>query len=397
MVAYHGRMTIHGDVAPGYEAVRRAFEENFAKRGEIGAACAAYVRGKKVVDLWGGVRDHERALPWEEDTLVLVFSTTKGMAATALAVAHARGLFDLDERVSAYWPEFAQNGKSEITVRHLLAHRAGLCCIDAPLDARILADLDRLAVALAAERPAWPAGEEQAYHSISLGFYENELMRRIDPKKRSIGKFFQDEIATPLGIDFHIGLPPDVPAHRLASIKGFRRIDLLFNMRAVPPRFALAMMNPRSHSARSLNNPKLVGPEQIDTPEYRAVEMPASNGIGSARAIARVYSVMATGGTELGIGVETLREITAPTKSRRDRVLHIDAAFGFGFLRPSSGSEFGSSRAFGTPGAGGSFGFADPEGEIGFAYVMNRMGFHIVDDPREKALRDAVRACARLA
>jgi len=388
-------MSIHGEVARGYEAVRRAFEQNFEERGEIGAACAAYVRGEKVVDLWGGVRDPARNLPWEEDTLVVVFSSTKGMAATALAVAHARELFDLDERVATYWPDFAQNGKGEITVRQLLAHQAGLCCIDEPLDARVLADLDRLAVALAKQRPAWPAGQEQAYHSISLGFYENELLRRVDPKKRSIGNFFQDEIAKPLGIDFHIGLPSSMPAERLAKIQGFRRIDLLFHLRSLPPRFALAMMSPRSHSARSLGNPKLKGPEEIDTPEYRAVEMPASNGVGSARAIARVYSAMAAGGGELGIGEATFREITAPATPRRDRVLHMQTAFGFGFLRPTSASSFGSARAFGTPGAGGSFGFADPELGLGFAYVMNRMGFHIVDDPREKALRDAVRACAR--
>ena len=387
-------MRVRGEVAPGYEAVRRAFEENFERRGEIGAACAAFVRGEKVVDLWGGDRDPQQGLPWEEDTLVVVFSTTKGMAATALAVAHARKLFDLDERVSTYWPELAQNGKSEITVRQLLAHQAGLCCIDEPLDASVLADLDRLAAILAKQKPAWAPGQEQAYHSISLGFYENELMRRVDPKKRSIGRFFQDEIATPLGVDFHIGLPSNVPANRLASIQGFRRIDLLLHLRSLPPRFALAMMNPRSHSARSLGNPKLTGPEQIDTPEYRAVEMPASNGVGSARAIARVYSAMAQGGAELGIGEDTFRELTAPATSRRDRVLHLETAFGFGFLRPTSSSEFGSSRAFGTPGAGGSFGFADPEIGLGFAYVMNRMGFHIVDDPREKALRDAVRACA---
>jgi CubicO group peptidase (beta-lactamase class C family) len=388
-------MLVHGEVAPGYEAVRRAFEENFEKRGELGAACAAYVRGEKVVDLWGGVRHHERGLPWEEDTMVVVFSTTKGMAATALAVAHARKLFELDEPVARYWPEFAQNGKSTITVRQLLAHQAGLCCIDEPLDVRLLADLDRLAVVLAEQRPAWPPGREQAYHSISLGFYENELMRRIDPNKRSIGRFFADEIAKPLGIDFHIGLPASVPASRLASIRGFRRVELLFHLRSLPPRFALAMMNPRSHSARSLGNPKLSGPEQIDTPEFRAVEMPASNGVGSARAIARVYSAMASGGAELGVDDATFRAITAPATPRRDRVLHTETAFGFGFLRPTLASVFGSSRAFGTPGAGGSFGFADPEIGLGFAYVMNRMGFHIVDDPREKALRDAVRACVR--
>jgi CubicO group peptidase (beta-lactamase class C family) len=389
------RSEIHGTVAPGFEPVRHAFAENFARRKEAGAACAVFLRGEKVVDLWGGVRNLETNEPWEEDTIVLVFSTTKGMAATAVAVAHSRGLFDLDERVATYWPEFAQHGKGSITVRQLLAHEAGLCCIDEPFDATILADLDRVARALAAQRPAWTPGTKHGYHSISLGWYEGELIRRVDPKKRSLGRFFHDEVATRLGVDFHIGLPKSVPSSRVATIKGFRRIQLPFHMHTLPWRFLVAVLDPRSLASRSLNNPKLPNPDVLDRPEYRAVEMPASNGIGNARAIARIYGALATGGGDLGLKPSTMDAITTPGRSRRDEVLKVDTAFAFGFLKPSAMSSFGSKRSFGTPGAGGSFGFADPDLGLGFAYVMNRMGFHLADDPREKALRDATYECVR--
>jgi CubicO group peptidase (beta-lactamase class C family) len=385
-------LTVHGTVAPGFERVKRAFEENFTRRKELGAACAVYVHGEKVVDLWGGMRNARE--PWEEDTLVLVFSTTKGMAATALAVAHAKSLFDLDERVAKYWPEFAQHGKGSVTVRQLLAHEAGVPVVDEPFDARILADLDRVAVALAAQRPAWEPGTRHGYHSISLGFYENEFLRRVDPDRRSIGRFFQDEVASKLGVDFYIGLPKSVPSSRVASIRGFAKHEVFAHLHTMPWRFVFAMANPRSLAAQSLNNPKLPDPAVLDTPEYRAVELPASNGIGSARAIARIYGALATGGGELGIGEETMNVIQRKNATRRDAVLRVDTAFSFGFLKPSKMSTFGASdRAFGTPGAGGSFGFADPDRGLGYAYVMNRMGFHLADDPREKALRDATYAC----
>jgi CubicO group peptidase (beta-lactamase class C family) len=385
---------IHGTVAPGFESVKRAFEENFSRRKEVGAACAVYIRGEKVVDLWGGLRNERD--PWEEDTLALVFSTTKGMAATAVAVAHAKGLFELDEPVATYWPEFARAGKQTVTVRQLLAHEAGLAVVDEPLDARILADLDRLADVLASQRPAWPPGSRHGYHSISLGFYEGELLRRVDPQKRSLGRFFHDEVAAKLGVEFFIGLPKTIPDARVASIRGFKKHELVLHMHTLPFGFVLAMMNPRSLAARSLNNPKLPNPDVLDTPAYRAVEMPASNGIGSARAIARIYGALAAGGAELGIGAATMDAITRKNGTRRDAVLHVPTAFSFGFLKPSTFSTFGSSeRAFGTPGAGGSFGFADPDSGLGFAYVMNRMGFHLADDPREKSLRDATYACLR--
>src|SRR5689334_1326570 len=170
------------------------------------------------VDLWGGIRNKQTGEPWERDTMVVVHSATKGLAAMTLAIAHSRGWLDYEERVCAYWPEFAQQGKGRTTVRQLLAHQAGLFALDEPIDRRVVADLDRLAVVLARQKPAWEPGTRQAYHGITLGYYESELLRRIDPKHRSVGQFFQDEIATPLGLDVYIRLPEEIPNARLATI-----------------------------------------------------------------------------------------------------------------------------------------------------------------------------------
>src|SRR5689334_16001391 len=198
---------IHGFVNPGYEGVREAFGENFARRREVGAACCVYHKGEKVVDLWGGVRNQATGEPWERDTKALVYSATKGLSAMTLALAHSRGWLNYDELVCHYWPEFAQNGKETITVRELLAHQAGLFALDVPLDKTLVSDLDRLALVLARQKPAWKPGTRQAYHAITLGFFEGELLRRLDPKHRSLGQFFQEEIATPLRADFFIRLP----------------------------------------------------------------------------------------------------------------------------------------------------------------------------------------------
>ena len=183
---------VHGFVGPGFEPVYTAFVENFTKRHELGGACCVYRNGEKLVDLWGGIRDQASGEPWEEETMAVVYSTTKGMAAMSLALLHSRRLLDYDELVSTYWPEFAQNGKANITVRQLLAHQAGLFAFDESVDKNAVADLDRLAEILARQRPAWDPGTRQGYHAISLGFYESELLRRIDPQHRSLGRFFQD-------------------------------------------------------------------------------------------------------------------------------------------------------------------------------------------------------------
>ena len=388
---------IEGWVAHGFESVRRTFERNLSERRELGAACAAYVGGEKVVDLWGGVRDARSGARWDEDTLVLVYSTSKGLAAMTLAMLHSRGLLDYDERVAAYWPEFAQNGKERVTVRQLLAHEAGLPVIDEPLDPELIADFDRLGDAIARQRPLWEPGERHGYHGISIGWYMGELVRRIDPEHRTLGRFFAEEIAAPLELEVYFGLPEDVPKRRIARIER-AALRSLPGLRDLPPRMALAMANPRSVSFRAFANPRLRTPASLDSRRFRHLEFPAGGALGTARSIARAYSAFARREPELGITPATMAELTAPprppARGWHDEVLKVDTAFALGFARPHGELDFGfSKRSFGHPGAGGSFAFADPEAEVSFAYVMNRMGFHIANDPREKALRDALLRC----
>jgi len=383
------RIAISGFVKPGFEAVREAFVENFERRHELGAACCIYYRGEKVVDLWGGVRNEATGEPWEEDTMVIVFSTTKGLAGLAMALAHSQGLFDYDERISKYWPEFAQQGKDEITIRQLLAHQAGLFAFDEMADKSLIADLDRLAVVLARQKPAYEPGTQQVYHALTLGYYESELLRRVDPKGRSIGQYFQDEIAAPLGLDFYIRLPEEIPDTRLATLRQAKiGVSAMFTM---PFPLVLAAMNPRSAIRRALVGSLF--PLDKERVYARNFEVPSGGGVGTARAIAHAYSVFATGGKELGLREETLRQLmappVAPLRGFRDRALKVEIPFSLGFAKPSPRNPFGSPSSFGAPGSGGSFGFADPQAEIGYGYVLNGMGTSL-EDPRELALRTAM-------
>jgi CubicO group peptidase (beta-lactamase class C family) len=253
---------------------------------------------------------------------------------------------------------------------------------------------------LARQRPAWEPGTRQGYHALSLGWYEGELIRRVDPGGRSLGRFFAEEIAQPLGLEFYFGLPAAVAADRVATIKGGGVIDAVLHPRGMPAAMLAAFLRPSSLTARVFANPRLRSTAGLDAPEYRVVENPAGGGIGQVRSVARAYSELATGGHALGFSAATLDELTAPprppTEVTRDQVLMTDAAFALGFARPGPGFAFGSSsRAFGHPGAGGSFAFADPDLELSFAYAPNRLGHHLRDDPREIALRAAVYQCVR--
>jgi CubicO group peptidase (beta-lactamase class C family) len=384
---------IEGYVAPGFEGVRKAFVDNFAQRGELGGACCAYHHGEKVVDLWGGVYDRQTRQPWAHDTMVLVWSASKGLAAMTLAVAHSRGWLDYEERVAAYWPEFAQHGKGRITVRQLLAHQAGLFAFDEPVDVHVVADLDRLAAALARQKPAWEPGTRQAYHAISLGFYEGELIRRIDPRHRSLGQFFQDEIATPLALDVYIRLPEDIPNARLAPLAPPRSLDMLF---AFPPRLVIDSINPRSVVYRSLlSNPGCAYVRDPNRVYVRNVEVPSGGVVGSAQGIARAYGAFATGGRELGLGKTTLDLLAAPAIPPASGVFYDDffrgdVRFSLGFFKPGGVWQFGGARSFGAPGSGGSLGFADPDAGVGYAYVTSQMGTALTGDPRDVALRNAL-------
>jgi CubicO group peptidase (beta-lactamase class C family) len=240
---------VQGHVSMGFEGVREAFVENFDRRRELGGACCVYLWGQKVVDLWGGIRNRRTGDPWQQDTMVVVHSATKGLAAMTLAIAHSRGWLDYDERIATYWPEFAQHGKDRITVRQLLAHQAGLFAIDEPVNRSVVADLDRLATVLARQKPAWEPGTRQAYHALTLGFYEGELLRRIDPRHRSLGQFFQEKIAAPLGEDVYLLLPEEVPNARLATLATPSPFRMLTGF---PLRFMVEAMNPRSNIHRAL-------------------------------------------------------------------------------------------------------------------------------------------------
>jgi CubicO group peptidase (beta-lactamase class C family) len=386
----HNAIRIDGHVSKGFEPVREAFAQNFSQRHELGGAVCVFYRGEKVVDLWGGVRNKATGEPWEEDTMVLVYSATKGLAAMTLAIAHSRGWLDYEKRVCSYWPEFAQQGKERITVRQLLAHQAGLFAFDEQADRSLVADLDRLAVVLARQKPAWEPGTRQAYHAITLGYYENELLRRIDPRHRTLGQFFQDEIATPLGLDVNIRLPESIPNSRLATIA---RPNLLAILRGFGIRFFLTAFNRRSNIARALMGSQFPHDEQRIY--VRNFEMPSGGGVGTARAIARAYSVFATGGQELRLRPETLQLLTAPAIPPScgfyDECMLADGVqFSLGFMNHNSVWPFGNEGSYGFPGAGGSLGFADPTAGIGYAYVTSKMGTALTGDPRELALRNAV-------
>jgi len=387
---------IAGGVDEGYGKVADVFRRNMTSGQEIGAAVAAYRDGVKVVDLWGGYRDGRTKAPWEHDTLVNMFSTTKGVSSLAVAVAASRGFISYDAKVADYWPEFAQASKGEVTVRQLLSHQAGLPALDAALTLHDLADPMKMSAVLAAQAPAWTPGTRQGYHAITLGWYESELIRHADPAGRSLGQFFADEVAKPLGLEFYIGLPASVDRTRVAHLHGSSRAELLLHLNTMPPRFVAALLNPLSLTSRTFVNPKSIRAiDDFNREEVRVVEIPAANGIGTARSVAKAYGSAANGGSDLGLTASTLdalaKPATPPTKGLRDKVLHVDTTFSLGYVKPVPRLRFGSSdRAFGTPGAGGSFGFADPDSGIGFAYAMNRAGFHLWSDPRELALRQVL-------
>ncbi|SEB24981.1 MULTISPECIES: EstA family serine hydrolase [unclassified Mycobacterium] len=386
---------VGGGVDEGYGKVADAFRRNFSGGSEIGAAVAAFRDGKKVVDLWGGYRNGNTKESWQHDTGVIVFSTTKGVVALAIALAVSRGYLSYDARVADYWPEFAQAGKDSVTVRQLLSYQAGLAVISPPLTLSEYADPSKVSERLAAQEPAWRPGTRHGYHPWGLGPYLTELIRRTDPQGRTLAKFFAEEIAAPLGLDFYIGLPVSVDRSRVAHLHAWSVAQMALHLHTLPPRFALAMMNPRSLTARAGMPPGVKVFDDFNREELRVVEMPAGNGIGTARSIAQLYGDAATGGSEIGLSPTTFEALKSPaippTGGVRDKLLHVDTCFSLGFSKPPTQLVFGSSdHAFGMNGAGGSFGFADPDTGTGFAYVTNKLGFHLNSDPRELSLRQAI-------
>lgn len=382
---------IHGHVAPGFEPVRTEFARNFTKRGEQGAAVAVMYRGELVVDLWGGERNPQHDA-WDSTTLVPVYSTTKGIGAMALALAHSRGWLNYDTTVAAYWPEFAQRGKDAVTVRQLLSHEAGLVLLDQPVPLALVNNLDALAVVLARQTPRWSPGTRHGYHLSTLGFYMNELLRRVDPAHRSMRRFVQEELTGPAGVEFYVGVPDTLSAERVARVKTVSPIGGLAHLFDPPAAVLGRMLWPRSLFAQTMKIPRGFN---VNDEQWWRTEIVSGLGIGNARSVATLYGLFATGGAPFGVDAKTVAALESPVRvplaGAKDVVVGVDMYLSLGFMKPSPMLSWGTNaRGYGMPGAGGSFGFADPERQMGYGYVTNKMGYHLDNDPREAALRRAV-------
>jgi CubicO group peptidase (beta-lactamase class C family) len=394
---------VQGHVAPGFEPVRAAFEANFRTGGELGASLCVYRRGEVIVDLWGGAAD-AGGRPFEPDTLSLVFSSTKGLVAAAVLMLADRGLLDYDAPVTRYWPEFGQSGKSDITVRTLLNHRAGLCAVDPPLELLDFAmDPDKVAQVCAAQAPRWAPGTDQGYHATTYGMYVGELFRRVAGE--TVGTFIRREIARPLSADVHLGLPAHLE-HRVATTFRARNRDVVLGMLpalafsgGLEGRVYRQVVRGNTDTAAAFANPGDLGPKgvaNLNRRLTRATELPWMGAHCSARGLARVYSALAGDGSL--DGARLVRPETLTPLHRRqswvemDRVLRKPIGWAQGFVKEETRLFSPNEASFGHPGAGGPLGWADPVEGLGIGYVMNRMS-HYVRSPRAVALCHALYRC----
>ncbi|HEY8927390.1 MAG TPA: serine hydrolase domain-containing protein [Polyangia bacterium] len=363
-------MQINGSFEGRFDAVARAFERNFSERGEVGASVCVYLRGRPVVDLWAGLADREAGRAWTRETMVMTSSTTKGFAATVAHLLVERGLLDLDAPVASYWPEFAASGKQDVLVRWALSHRAGIPVLDhAPSLGDILAWTPVVA-AVTNQRPLWTPGSAHGYHVQTFGWIVGELVRRITGK--TIGRLYADEIASRFGIDYWIGLPAE---HR-------DRVATCY-----PPPPAVVSRWPAT-MLRALGGWTT---RQMNLPEVQEAEIPSSNGIGTAHAIARHYAALIgeVDGARI-VGPRTLAAACQVQSDGLDQVLGAPTRCGLGFALPPSLGVASGPRSFGHPGAGGSLGFADPEAEVAFGYAPNQMSGVVVGDARAASLVEAL-------
>ena len=383
------KVDVHGHCDERFARVRDAFVSNFADYGEVGAAVSVTIDGRGLIDLWGGHANQDRTRPWTRDTLVNVWSTTKGLCAMCAHRLADQGKLDLDAPVARYWPEFAVGGKAAIPVSALLNHRAGLAAIRAPLKHEDLFNWDKVTTELARQEPWWPPGSRHGYHAITFGWLVGEVVRRISGK--SLGAYFRDEIAKPLDADAHIGIGPEFDA---------RVADILYAPAPKPGErniFADIAADPSSVGyAAIFNPPTMFSPETTNSRDWRGAEIPGANGHANARALARIYGTLARGGEVDGVkifGPPEIQRCHIEQSYGPDAVLPLTTRFGLGFMLSQPGAMMGPNpRAFGHPGAGGSIGFADPDAKIGFGYVMNQMGNEPLLDPRPARLIEALYA-----
>jgi CubicO group peptidase (beta-lactamase class C family) len=380
---------IHGAFDGAFKSVREDFFANFQSRGEIGASLAIYLDGKLMVDLWGGIADTATARPWEEDTVAVVFSCTKGMAATCMHMLAERSLLDFNAPVATYWPEFAANGKQDVTVAMALSHQAGVPLYQVDLPVGAFQDFDLLASRLAAETPVWEPGTTHGYHAITIGVIEGELVRRITG--RTIGNFLREEVAQPLQADIWIGLPENED-HRVATLYLGERDpgSPLHQKLAGDPNWIGRKL--ATNTGDDLN--------YVNARVRRAVEIPAAGGVASARGLARLYAPLSRDGAVDGVRLLQPSSLHAMRETRSasdcDQILRVPTTFTLGFSKSWGSRRLGAGQhvilgkdAFGTPGLGGSIGFADADARMSFGYVMNRHGSGVGLNERGQALIDA--------
>jgi CubicO group peptidase (beta-lactamase class C family) len=396
---------VHGTVAPGYEGVRAAFEENFREHGEVGAAVGVYVGGEQKVDLWGGLADVATGKPWRQDTVAITYSVTKGATASLAWLLAQRGELDFDAPVVTYWPEFGGGGKADVPVRYLFTHQAGLPYLDQPLTREQVLEGSRVVTILEQQAPLWQPGTAHGYHAVTYGWLAGELIRRITGRR--LGEAFASEIAGPLGLDFHIGLPsqdvgrvaqlvdmpPPDPA-ALAAVTDPAVKEMLLAMMA-------AMMDPESTFSRALSsNGVLPAPDATtwNDPRVYQAEIPAANGITNGRSLARMYAanVSDVDGVRL-LSDETVGKATAEQVYGPDLTLIFPTRFGTGFMLPTPAMPLLSESSFGHVGVGGALGFGDSRYNVGFGYVQNQLlAGGTAGDPRTRgliaALADAIGA-----
>ena len=382
---------IHGHCDERFENVKEVFTENFKLGYDVGASLAVTLEGEFVVDLWAGYADAAETRPWEQDTIVNVFSTTKVMTSICTLMLVDRGLLDLDAPVAKYWPEFAQGGKEELPVRYLLSHTAGLPGFNKQFPLEGLYDWDFCVTMLAAQKPWWTPGTRSGYHAITFGYLLGELVRRITGK--TIGAFFQEEVAKPLNADFYIGLPEKHDA-RVANLIPFK-LPFVFKLISNRVIRKLFFWHPTlkvfSKPKGQVNIKAFV--EEIKSRAWRGAEIPAANGHGNARSIARIGAALACGGKLDGVRLLSASTINQALEEQcygKDKILRLPVRFGLGFGLPSDTVPLPNPRSLYWGGFGGSIAFIDLDAKVSCGFAMNKMMMGIQGDIRSERFREAL-------
>lgn len=378
-----------------FEMVYKNFKSNFEMRCELGASICVYHKNKIVVNLWSGYKDINKTKAWEESTVVPMFSTSKLVSSACLALCHSKGLFKYDEKVSKYWPEFSENNKQDITISDMLHHRAGLAVIDTKLTVDILNDYDQLDVILAKQKPAWTPGDYQGYHAWSIGLYMSALLCRIDPKKRRVKEFVEEEFVPLLEGDLRIGINDDYDLSNIATLDSFSKLR---GMSMMNFKFVRQFFMPWSITFKSMLNPSFVANHShFNLEEILKLDFGSGGGIGSAKGLSSLMDKLffdKTSAISLNkVTIDIFKSYPSPPKKTLEDIILKEEGFTFsyGVMKPNIKHNFSNKQtAFGGFGAGGSFVIVDIDNELIISYTMNKMGEAMMNGDREMAIRNAV-------